>query len=100
MGEVKNHYQDAIHDAGVIESYYKFRKQVREDKTDGYIKESTIKDMFIKHGFKVVFVCQNINGRYKHGYYKTKVTHSFKSFADKLKASNKIREKLNQIRII
>ena len=48
MGEVKNHYQDAIHDAGVVESYYKFRKQVRADKTNGYIKESDIKDMFIK----------------------------------------------------
>ena len=48
MSKIKEKYSDAIHDAGVIESYYKFRKQVREDKTNGYIKEATIKDMFIK----------------------------------------------------
>ena len=46
MSKIKEKYSDAIHDAGVVESYYKFRHDIRLK--DWRITEQEIKQQFIE----------------------------------------------------
>ena len=62
-----------------------------------FTTKEIIKSIFKESGFNVSFVSESIKGRFRAGYYKTKVTHEFKCFADKLKASRKVKLELDKL---
>lgn len=63
--------------------------------------KQTIKDICLNCGYdNVVFQTENLKGRFRKGYYQVTFKHSFRSFADKLRASQKVKEALNKLEVV
>jgi len=56
-----------------------------------------IKEIFRSNGFKTNFKCDNPKSKYCAGYYKVTLTHSFKTFREKLLATKKVKEQLEKL---
>ena len=56
-----------------------------------------IKALFKKEGFNVFFKPESIKGQFRSGYFTVVVTHNFNCFADKLRASRKIKLALDDL---
>jgi len=60
-----------------------------------------IKEIALSCGFdSSSFKSYNVNGRFRKGYIKAIFNHSFKCFADKLRASRKVKEELNKLEVV
>lgn len=66
-----------------------------------YTTKDVINFLAVSCGFdRVVYVPQNIKGKYREGYYSATFKGNFNSFAQKLKCSQKVREELKKIEVV
>jgi len=66
-----------------------------------YTTKEIINNICLNCGFdKVIFKNENISGRFREGYYLVEFKHSFKCFADKLRASNLVKLELNKLKVV
>jgi hypothetical protein len=55
----------------------------------------------LKGGFvSVRYVVENISGRFRQGYFKAYFVGNFRCFAEKLRASVKVKEDLNKLEVV
>lgn len=64
-----------------------------------FTTKEVIKGIFENSGFSIVFKPESIKGKFRKGYYRVVVSHSFRCFADKLRASKTVKLEFDKLEV-